>query len=243
MLTKTRAIVLRCIKYGDQKIIVDLYTEAYGCITSSIKISTTAKGKMKKQLFQPLTALSIDLDYRQNQQMQNIKDVQLATPWLQLNVDPVRMTIGMFIAEVLYHVTRQEQQDLPLFDFLYTSLKWLDCTEGAIANFHIAFLVMLTRFLGFQPSADGYVNGCLFDMRTGEFTTIQPMHTDVLHASESAVMYKLLRIGYHNMHLYRMSRHDRQHCLDIILIYYRLHTTSFPELKSLPILIEIFNGM
>lgn len=243
MLTKTQAIVLRCIKYGDQKVIVDLYTEAYGRITSPVKLSTTPKGKMKKQLFQPLTALNIEMDYRQTQQMQRLKDVQLAMPWQQLNIDPVKMTIGMFIAEVLHHVTRQEQQDIPLFKFLLTSMQWLDGTNGNAANFHIAFLIMLTRFLGFQPYAEGYTIGCLFDMRTGEFTEVHPMHTDFLPVSEAAIMHKLLRIGYHNMHLYRMSRLDRQHCLDIILLYYRLHTTSFPELKSLPVLIELFDDL
>lgn len=240
MLTKTRAIVLRCFKYSDQKVVVDLYTEVYGRITSMVTLSSSAKGKMKKQLFQPLTSLQLELDYRERQQMQRIKDIQIDTAWTQLNSDPIRITIGMFLAEVLYYVTRQEQQDSMLFSFLKTSLEWLDITEQGIANFHIAFLIRMARFIGFLPAAEDYVNGQLFDLRTGEFTSQQPLHHDILDANDARRMYQLLRITYPTMHLYSMSRQERQRCLDIILTYYRLHTPSFPELKSLSIMQEIF---
>lgn len=240
MLTKTTAIVLRCLRYTDNRVIVDLYTEAYGRVASMVKLSASAKGKMKKQLFQPLTALNVEIDYRQRQQMQKIVDVQIAVPWTELNVEPVKMTVGMFLAEVLYYSTRQEQQDVPLFHFLLNSMRWLDCTEGNVANFHIAFLVMLTRFLGFLPSSDCYEQGALFDLRIGEFVMSVPLHHDFLAPDESAVMYKLMRINYQNMHLFRMSRQERQHCLDLILLYYRLHVPSFPELKSLSVLKAVF---
>lgn len=240
MLTKTRAIVLRCFKYNDQKVIVDLYTEVYGRITSMVTLARSPKGRLKRQLFQPLTSLQLELDYRERQQMQRIRDVQIDTAWTRLSSDPVRMTVGMFLAEVLYHVTRQEQQDNTLFSFLTASLQWLDIGEQGIANFHITFLIRMARFIGFLPAAEDYTDGQLFDLRTGEFTSQHPAHSDSLDASEARRMHQLLRITYPTMHLYRMSRQERQQCLDIILRYYRLHTPSFPELKSLPVMQEIF---
>lgn len=241
MLSKTKAIVLRCLKYNDQKVIVDFYTEVYGRITSMVKLSAKPSGKMKKQLFQPLTSLLIEIDYRQNQQMQRLNDVQLDTPWTMITLDPVRMTVGMFLAEVLYYVTRQEQQDVALYSFIETSLQWFDCTEGSISNFHIAFLVRLTRFLGFMPTATDYEPGQLFDLRSGEFTPHTPIHRDFLGATDAERMHQLLRISYPTMHLYKMSRQERRHCLDTIITYYRLHIASFPELKSLAILQQVFD--
>lgn len=241
MQQKTRAIVLRCLKYSDQKVIVDFYTEVYGRLTSMVKLSQNAKGKMKKQFFQPLTMLQIEIDYRQNQQMQKLTDVALEHPWTTLNIDPAKMTVGMFLAEVLYYATRQEQQDTPLYSFLSASLSWLDYTDASVGNFHIAFLVRLSRYLGFMPVADDYADGCIFDLRTGEFARLVPTHHDFLNPKDSAFMFHLLRISYHNMHLYRMTRQERQHCLDIIIIYFRLHVPSFPELKSLSVMKEIFD--
>ena len=55
MLTKTHAIVLRTIKYGESSLIADTLTEAMGRIAFMIRISKTTKAKVKKQFFQPLT--------------------------------------------------------------------------------------------------------------------------------------------------------------------------------------------
>ena len=42
------------------------------------------------------------------------------------------------------------------------------------------------------------------------------------------------------MHLYSMSRLQRNHCVEVIVDYYRLHIPNFPELKSLPVLKTLF---
>jgi DNA repair protein RecO (recombination protein O) len=42
------------------------------------------------------------------------------------------------------------------------------------------------------------------------------------------------------MHLFRMSHLDRQRLLEIAISYYRLHLPDFPELKSLAVLLEIY---
>lgn len=241
MLTKSKCIVLRSLKYGDKKLIVDLYTEAHGRMTVAIKLSTTQKGRMKKHLFQPLTVLDVEIDYRQRSLMQNLKDAQIALPWTSLHTDPVKMTVGMFLAEVLYHATRSEQQDIPLFKFIVTSMQWLDFAEAGTANFHIAFLIRMAQFLGFMPSAEDYEDGQMFDLRTGEFISHAPLHHDFLSPKDALGMHRLLRMTYENMHLFRFSREERRQCLTTILTYYRLHVPSFPELKSLAVMQEIFD--
>ncbi len=45
-------------------------------------------------------------------------------------------------------------------------------------------------------------------------------------------MLGLLRLSYETMHLYTMSRLDRNRCVEVILQYYRIHVPGFPELKS-----------
>ena len=42
------------------------------------------------------------------------------------------------------------------------------------------------------------------------------------------------------MHLFAMSRAERNRCLTIINDYYRLHLPNFPLLKSLDVLKELF---
>ena len=47
-------------------------------------------------------------------------------------------------------------------------------------------------------------------------------------------------MNYETMHLFAMSRAERNRCLTIINDYYRLHLPDFPLLKSLDVLKELF---
>ena len=78
MLTKSQAIVLHSIKYGETRLIVDMFTRNFGRQSFIVSIPKTPKGKIKKQFFQPLTLLEIETDIRQNLQLQKLGDVRLA---------------------------------------------------------------------------------------------------------------------------------------------------------------------
>jgi DNA repair protein RecO (recombination protein O) len=47
-------------------------------------------------------------------------------------------------------------------------------------------------------------------------------------------------MDYATMHLFRLGRADRNRILEILILYYRLHIPQFPELRSLPVLQELF---
>ena len=84
MLTKTQAIVLHAIKYGETRLIVDMFTKVFGRQAFIVSIPKTPKGKVKKQFFQPLTILEIETDIRPRQQLQKLHDVRLAAPFASI---------------------------------------------------------------------------------------------------------------------------------------------------------------
>jgi DNA repair protein RecO (recombination protein O) len=50
----------------------------------------------------------------------------------------------------------------------------------------------------------------------------------------------MMRMDYPTMHLFRLSRHERNRLLEVAVTYYRLHLPNFPELKSLAVLQQLF---
>lgn len=240
MMTKSRAIVLRTVKYGDDKMIVDMLTMSGGRVSFILRISKTSKGRIKRQLFMPMTILEVDFDFRQNLKLQHIRDVRLAVPLPSLAVNPYKISIVLFLSEVLSAATVDEHHNESLFSFVADSLNVLDKMQSGFANFHLVFLCGLTAFIGFMPNTENYRDGDFFDLREGCFVSVQPVHGDALDAHDSRLMLSLLRVDYKSMRLFRMSHVDRNRCLDVLMNYYRLHIPSFPDIKSLDVLKQIY---
>jgi DNA repair protein RecO (recombination protein O) len=240
MLTKTPAIVLHALKYGETRLIVDMFTRSHGRLSFIVSLPKSPKGKIKKQFFQPLTLLEIETDVRPKLQLQKLSDVRLLYPFSTIPFEPEKLAISLFIAEFLYYAMRGEQQNVPLFDYVTDSIQWLDGQEGRFANFHLVFLMRLSRFLGFYPNLDGYTPGDYFDLRESIFSAQPPGHHEFLQPAEAEIVQLMMRMDYATMHLYRLSHHDRNRLLEVALTYYRLHLPDFPELKSLAVLQELY---
>ena len=144
------------------------------------------------------------------------------------------------MAEFLYHSLRSEQHNEPLFDYIADSVQWLDASTEGYANFHLTFLIRLSRFLGFYPNLEGYEEQAIFDLRSGCFSMQVPTHSDFLQPSEARLIHLMMRMDFPTMHLFRMSHQERNRLLEISLIYYRLHLPDFPELKSVSVLQELY---
>ena len=240
MLTKTQAIVLHSLKYGETRLIVDMFTRSQGRQSFIVSIPKSVKGKIKKQLFQPLTLLEIESDLRPKLQLQKLSDVRLASPFSSIPFDPNKLSISLFIAEFLYYALRSEQHNEPLFDYIVNSIQWLDAQTDRFANFHLVFLMRLSHFLGFYPNLDHYQTGDYFDLRESIFLSAPPVHRDFLHPQAAEKIQLMMRMDFPTMHLFRMSHQERNRLLEVSLIYYRLHLPDFPELKSVSVLQELY---
>ena len=240
MNTKSEALVLHTLRYGDSRLIVDMFTREHGRLSFAVPVPRSSRSKLKKQYFQPLTLLYIEADVRATQQLHRLKDASLLTPLPSLLADAQNLAIGLFIAEFLYHALRQEQRNVPLFDYVRSSIEWLDSRRDRYANFHLVFLMHLSRFLGFYPNLSPLTPHSYFDLRAATFCAEPPLHRDYLLPEEAARISTMMRMDYATMHLFRLSREQRNRILDIIEQYYRLHLPSLPELRSLPVLRELF---
>ena len=252
MLVKTEAIVLHSLKYGETRLVVDLLTREAGRLSCIVPLPKTPKGRLKKQYFQPMTQLEVEVDLRQRLQLQKLKDARLLSPYASIPFSPEKLALSLFIAEFLYYALRSEQRDEPLFAYVSGAMQWLDMAEDGYANFHLTFLMRMSRFLGFYPNLEEWeVRGggeerestmpdMLFDLREGRFCTTAPLHRDFLQPDDARRIHILMRMDFPTMHLFRLNRTDRNRIVDVLLHYYRLHIPQFPELKSLSVLQELW---
>ena len=240
MITKTRGIVLRSVRFGESSLIVDVLTKSSGRVSFMVHIPKTSKGKIKKQYFQPMTLLDFEYDFRQRSNLQRIKDVRVSLPYSSIPIDPAKSCISLFLSEFIYYATRNEQENPTLFTYISTSVEWLDNAYEDFANFHLVFMMRLGKFLGFHPFLEDFTPGCFFDLRNGCFTLSMPLHTDFLNAADAGHLYNLMRMNFDTMKLFKLSHDDRNRITEIVLRYYKLHLPNMPELQSFDILREVF---
>lgn len=240
MITKTRGIVLRSVRFGESSLIVDVLTKSSGRVSFMVHIPKTSKGKIKKQYFQPMTLLDFEYDFRQRSNLQRIKDVRVSLPYSSIPIDPAKSCISLFLSEFIYYATRNEQENPTLFTYISTSLEWLDNAYEDFANFHLVFMMRLGKFLGFHPFLEDFTLGCFFDLRNGCFTLSMPLHIDFLNAADAGHLYNLMRMNFDTMKLFKLSHDDRNRITEIVLRYYKLHLPNMPELQSFDILREVF---
>lgn len=240
MITKTRGIVLKSVRFGESSLIVDVLTKSSGRVSFMVHIPKTSKGKIKKQYFQPMTLLDFEYDFRQRSNLQRIKDVRVSLPYSSIPIDPAKSCISLFLSEFIYYATRNEQENPTLFTYISTSLEWLDNAYEDFANFHLVFMMRLGKFLGFHPFLEDFTPGCFFDLRNGCFTLSMPLHTDFLNAADAGHLYNLMRMNFDTMKLFKLSHDDRNRITEIVLRYYKLHLPNMPELQSFDILREVF---
>lgn len=239
MYEKTRGIVLHSLRYNDDSLIVDILTENRGTVPFLVKMPKSHKSSVKTQLLRPLSIIELDMDYRPRQNMQRIRDMHVYEPYQSLPYEPLKSMVALFLGEVLYYALRNEDHNDRLFKFLLHSLCWFDIAESDYANFHLAFLIKMTRYLGFWPNCEDRDQMHFFDLQEGSFCTLHPIHTHYLKGEEAEWVPRFLKMNYQTMRRFKMNRQQRNYVLDQLCRYYRLHIPDFPEIKSLDVLKEV----
>ena len=242
MLEKFTGIVLRTLKYNDNLMIADIFTETRGRLSFLVPVSRSKSSKVKNVLFQPLSILSFNATYKQGGKMVRLSEVRPYVMYSSIPYEPCKSAVALYLAEFLTRALREESDNAAIFTFLEYSLRWFDEAQDGYANFHILFLMRLTRFLGIAPNLeDGVTHRGYFDLSAGCFVGVQPMHGNYLTATQAADFFALLSCDYDDVSHFAMSRKLRWEFLDVIQRYYRLHLPDFPELKSAEVLKELFD--
>jgi DNA repair protein RecO (recombination protein O) len=242
MLSKTDAIVLKTIKYSDSKLIAKIYTRELGLKTFFIPVSRSSKSKLKQALLQNLTQLSIECESRENKQFATLKEISCNYHYLDLTLNVLKSSIASFLNEVILNCIKEEEKNETIFDFITFSFQWLDNAEEYYTNFHLYFLIELTRHLGFYPQNNYSTALIYFDLQNGAFCETSPIHANYLIGENARLISDLLMLDVKNLRLYNISKQERDQLVNNLILFYRLHISGFKELKSLQVLRETFNG-
>ncbi|MBI3511712.1 MAG: DNA repair protein RecO [Bacteroidetes bacterium] len=241
MLTTTKGIIFHTVPYSDSRVIAKIYTENSGVQSFIISVSRSKKAKIKNSFLQPLTLVEVVSDQRERKELHHAREISCFSPYQHLQDDVVKTSIALFIAEVLYKSVKEEEANPQLFSFLVHSLQILDLKHEGVANFHLCFLVQLSKFLGFYPQPNSAGEKSVFDLRDGIFRPHIPPHPLFLEVNESRLLENIMSLSFENMQTLLLSGEIRGMMVKHLLRYYELHLHSMNEVKSHHILETVLN--
>lgn len=143
MLTESRAIVLRTIKYNDESFIAETLTEGHGRVSFLVRISRSPRAAVRHTLFQPLALLTICWNHREGNALKRPKSVGVSTPLVSIPYDPRKSAVALFLSEFLQAAIKVEDASGLLFQYIYTSIEWFDTAPKDFANFHLVSCTLL----------------------------------------------------------------------------------------------------
>ncbi len=236
MICKTDGIVIHSLKYGETSIIARIFTRELGMQSYMVRGVRKARSKNRHMLFQPLTLVSMVTYYKEKEGLQHIKEIQLKEAYQSIPSDIQKTSLAIFLAEIFSHALKNQESNIPLFDFLHDALCYLDQTSGRVADFHLVVMLQMSRFLGFQPRNNHSRHNPFFNLREGLY---QPVMEDAANCLD-----KKLSKAFHSISLAELRRLDslrltnplRKALLEKTIDYYRHHVAGMPEVKSRAVL-------
>ncbi len=249
MTYKTKALVLKTVKFGETSLVVTLFTELFGLQAYLVNgVRSNKPGKNKMALYQPASLLELEV-YRQPQKnLQRIKEANRSYLSKEIHSDVIKNSLALFMVELLYNCLKEPEENKDLFYFCEDAFISLDeASKPVAANFSLFFCLQIIHFLGFSLAAPtaALINSpnLFFDLQDGQFTSKEPAHADFLKNEYARVTAELLNVRQpEDLKFIQLNQTIRRELLKKYLDFYRLHIPNFGRLRSLEILQQIWNG-
>jgi DNA repair protein RecO (recombination protein O) len=245
MTHKTKGIILRTVKYGETSVITTAYTELFGIQSYIVKgvRQSTKKSSAKAIYFQPAAILEMVVYFNEFKNLNFIKEYEWAYLYQNVLFDVVKNTVSMYIVEMLQHSLKQPEANQELFYMVEDTLKQLDnANQTLTANLPLYFSLHLAGELGFRIQGEYKTATPVLDLQEGLFVEEKPAHPYYLEKQLAAATSQLLSINFYNdLENIHFNRQIRQSLIVAYQNYIALHVQDFGQIKSLPILQEIFD--
>lgn len=241
MLHKTRGIVFQVTDFGESSVVAKIYTELFGLQGFLINAVRKKNAKVRQNMLQPLSLVDLVVYHKERKGLHRVAEVK-SNPVLQhIPFHMVKSSIALFLDEVLCKSIREEEPNQQLFEFLFHSIQLLDVQSPVNNDFHLCFLLQLTRYLGFYPADNFSGDEPYFNLREGIFQADIPTHMNYMDKKLSEIFSSLLHSALNFSASVSVPVFQKRQLAEKILEYYRLHLAGFTEIKSLKVLEEVWS--
>ena len=214
-----KGIYLKHFPYSETSAIIKVFTKEYGLQ------SFIAKGIKKKKgaaaALQSFHLLEIECSYNPNKSLNYVGLIKLQKPPVSITRDVRKSMVAIFLTEVLYKCIKEEEANSELYEYISTAISILDESEFN-ANFHLVFLMVLSRYFGFQPSQPEKTSQKYFSLKEGVFEFPKDIFDYHLSVELSELFKQLIGMKFDAISELKYSNPQRKELLGSMITYYEM---------------------
>jgi len=240
MLTTTKGIVLRSVKYSESSLISTIFTEKFG-VQSYLARGVRKNKTNSASLLQTSALITIETSHHPHKNLQHFRNIQRALPQNSLHENILKNSIAIFASEVLLRLLPENAPLQDMFDFSFNFFSLLDKEENIpLANFPLYFIIHIGNLAGYRIQGDFSSSTPYINMQDGNFTK-ETIPFSTLPAFHSEKLYQLLQTGYHQLIQINLPSKIRSEILEWYIEFIRTHSQHMGEIKSLKVLQAILH--
>jgi DNA repair protein RecO (recombination protein O) len=247
-ITKTEAVVLKSIKFGDTSRIATLYTKDHGKVKVIAKGIRTPKSKLAGAL-QTFAHIQVVFYKKRTSEIYLLSQADTIGSHQPLTKDLNRYVFSSAALELLDGLITGEESNPQIFELTLHTLSFMQsCPEESIEKSFAHFALKLTELLGYKPKLDKCIS-CnrspagriiLFSPEKGGIICRSCAKGDQTYlrlSKDSAVSaLKLQSIKTEKLDTYNIPKEHLKEVSDVILSLLDYHTGRGKDLKSLEFL-------
>jgi DNA repair protein RecO (recombination protein O) len=245
MTHKTKGIILRTLKYGETSVITTAYTELFGIQSYIVKgvRQQSKKSSGKAIYFQPAAMLEMVVYYNEFKNLNYIKEYQWGYLYEHVLFDVVKNTVAMYVVEMMQRSLKQPEANPSMFYLVEDTLKQLDKGNATLTgNLPLYFTLHLCGELGFKIQGQYSTQTPILDLQEGQYLTDRPKHQYYIEDVLAKTTSDILAINFYNdLENIHVNRTTKRELIQAYQTYVSLHVQDFGEIKSLPVLQELFS--
>ena len=188
-----------------------------------------------------MTLIELEVSNSQKASLQRISEISIQHPYTEIPYNIIKSSIALFLNEVLFRSLKEEHPDEDLFSFIKNSMLILDLKTESCSNFHVSFLVQISKFFGFFPQGNFSEKTSYFDLCNGSFCQGMPSHNNYLNPAISKILQELMNSNFEAIHEVKIDGKERKILLNSLVFFFQFHIPSFGEIKSLAVLEEVIS--
>lgn len=214
-----KGVYLNHFSYSESSVVLKVFTEQHGL--QSFIVKGIKKKKGGAALLQPFHLLEIMSNFNANKDLNYTSGIKLLRPTVSITMDIRKSTVAIFLTEVLYRGIKEEEANPEFFNYLSTSIALFDESEFN-SNFHLVFLMEVSRYFGFQPSLPMKNSQKYFNLKEGVFEHPQTIMDYHLSLDLSKDFQSLIGTKFDGISKFNISSSVRKELLNTMVKYYEM---------------------